>query len=143
MRLGPGMWEKFVSCIDTEDYKLKQWLFSELTKLPAEQFHKFMKEILSNSGKCKEVINHLKELHLADEDEELDDLIFGDESSFDAGLEDLMVDAGVEAPTDEPSEEVDVEVDYSEMSPREIQELIDDALDAGDFDTVAKLSKYL
>ena len=54
-----------------------------------------------------------------------------------------MVDAGVEAPTDEPSEEVDVEVDYSEMSPREIQELIDDALDAGDFDTVAKLSKYL
>ena len=143
MRLGPGMWEKFVSCIDTEDYKLKQWLFSELTKLPAEQFHKFMKEILSNSGKCKEVINHLKELHLADEDEELDDLIFGDESSFDAGLEDLMVDAGVEAPTDEPSEEVDVEVDYSEMSSREIQELIDDALDAGDFDTVAKLSKYL
>ena len=25
----------------------------------------------------------------------------------------------------------------------QIQELIDDALDAGDFDTVAKLSKYL
>ena len=44
---------------------------------------------------------------------------------------------------DEPTEEVDVEVDYSEMSPREIQSLIDDALDAGDFDTVGMLSKYL
>ena len=102
-----------------------------------------MKEILSNSAKCKEVIAHLKELHLADEDEELDDLIMGDEDNFEDGLEDLMVDAGVAPPQDEPTEEVDVEVDYSEMSSREIQSLIDDALDAGDFDTVGMLSKYL
>ena len=143
MRLGPGMWEKFVACIDDDDYKLKQWFFHELTKLPAQQFHTFMKEILSNSAKCKEVIAHLKELHMADEDEELDDLIIGDEGNFEDGLEDLMVDAGVAPPQDEPTEEVDVEVDYSEMSPREIQDLIDDALDAGDFDTVGMLSKYL
>ena len=143
MRLGPGMWEKFVACIDDDDYKLKQWFFHELTKLPAQQFHTFMKEILSNSAKCKEVIAHLKELHLADEDEELDDLIIGDEGNFEDGLDDLMIDAGVAPPQDEPSEEVDVEVDYSEMSPREIQDLIDDALDAGDFDTVGMLSKYL
>ena len=143
MRLGPGMWEKFVACIDDDDYKLKQWFFHELTKLPAQQFHTFMKEILSNSAKCKEVIAHLKELHLADEDEELDDLIIGDESSFEDGLEDLMVDAGVAPPQDEPTEVEDVEIDYSEMSSKEIQDLIDDALDAGDFDTVGMLSKYL
>ena len=143
MRLGPGMWEKFVACIDSEDYKLKQWFFHELTKLPAQQFHTFMKEILSNSAKCKEVISHLKELHMADEDEELDDLIIGDEDNFEDGLEDLMIDAGVEPPKEEPTDEVEVEVDYSEMSPREIEELINDALDSGDLDTVAKLHKYL
>ena len=36
-----------------------------------------------------------------------------------------------------------IEVDYSEMSKREIQDLIDDALDAEDFDTVKKLHQYL
>ena len=48
---------------------------------------------------------------------------------------------------DEPKEEPIVsepkEVDYSEMSPREIQDLIDDALDNGDFETVEKLHKYI
>ena len=51
---------------------------------------------------------------------------------------------------DEPEEIEDVEelgdieeVDYSKMSKREIQELIDDALDRGDFSTVKQLSPYL
>ncbi len=35
------------------------------------------------------------------------------------------------------------ELDYSEMTQREIQDLIDDALDRGDFDTVEELHKYL
>ena len=143
MRLGPGMWGKFVECIDPKDYSIKQWLFHELTKLPAEKFHTFIKEILSQSGKCSEVISHLKELHEADSDEELEDFIMGDEESFEDGLDDLMVDAGVEEPTEPTQEDEPREVDYSEMSKKEIQSLIDDALDAGDFDTVGKLHKYL
>jgi len=143
MRLGPGMWGKFVECIDPKDYSIKQWLFHELTKLPAEKFHKFIKEILSQSGKCSEVISHLKELHDADSDEELEDFIMGDEESFEDGLDDLMVDAGVEEPTEPTQQDEPKEVDYSEMSKKEIQSLIDDALDAGDFDTVGKLHKYL
>jgi len=143
MRLGPGMWEKFVDCIDPKDYSIKQWLFHELTKLPADKFMKFIKEILSQSGKCSEVISHLKELHEADSDEELEDFIMGDEESFEDGLDDLMVDAGVESPTEPTQQDEPREVDYSEMSKKEIQSLIDDALDAGDFDTVGKLHKYL
>jgi hypothetical protein len=143
MRLGPGMWGKFVECIDPKDYSIKQWLFHELTKLPAEKFHKFIKEILSQSGKCSEVISHLKELHDADSDEDLEDFIMGDEESFEDGLDDLMVDAGVEEPTEPTQQDEPKEVDYSEMSKKEIQSLIDDALDAGDFDTVGKLHKYL
>tara|TARA_Y100000361_G_C11155450_1_gene343811 strand:+ start:948 stop:2399 length:1452 start_codon:yes stop_codon:yes gene_type:complete len=142
MRLGPGMWEKFVECIDPEDYSIKQWLFHELTKLPADKFMKFIKEILSQSGKCSEVISHLKELHEADSDEELEDFIMGDEDNFEDGLDDLMVDAGVEDPII-PQQEEPREIDYSEMSKREIESLIDDALDAGDIDTVEKLHKYL
>jgi hypothetical protein len=35
------------------------------------------------------------------------------------------------------------EVDYSELTQRELQELIDDALDAGDFTKVKMLAQYM
>ncbi len=143
MRLGPGMWEKFLECIDPKDYSIKQWLFHELTKLPAKEFHKFMKEILSGSKKCKEVITYLKELHEENEDDSLEDIITGDETNFDDGLDDLLDDAGIGAPPEDKPEEKPEEKNYSEMSKREIQKLIDDALDAGDLGLVAKLHKFL
>ena len=75
MRLGPGMWEKFLDCVGSDNYDMKQWLFQELTKLPAKQFHEFMKEILSGSQKCKEVIQTLKDIHEDEPSEGLDDIL--------------------------------------------------------------------
>ena len=48
---------------------------------------------------------------------------------------------GIEVEDDVEEEPKDV--DYSEMSRREIEDLINDALDNGDFETVAKLHKYM
>ena len=141
MRLGPGMWEKFVDCIGTENYDIKQWLFSELTKLEANKFHEFMKEILSNSQRCSEIIDELKELHNADPSDSLEDIF--DETGYD-DMDDILDHLG-----DEPEESGvqqpmgSQEVDYSKLSKRELEDLINDALDSGDFDMVAKLHKYL
>jgi hypothetical protein len=136
MRLGPGMWEKFLDCVGDENYDIKQWLFRELTKLPAQQFHDFMKEILSGSQKCKEVIDTLKELHKEDSGDSLSDMF--DETGYD-DMGDILDNLGEEPETEEePSE-----VDYSKMSKRDIEELINDALDSGDFDLVEKLHKYM
>jgi hypothetical protein len=136
MRLGPGMWEKFLDCVGDENYDIKQWLFRELTKLPAQQFHDFMKEILSGSQKCKEVIDTLKELHKEDSGDSLSDMF--DETGYD-DMGDILDNLGEEPETEEePSE-----VDYSKMSKRDIEELINDALDSGDFDLVEKLHKYI
>jgi len=142
MRLGPGMWEKFLQCIEDEDYKIKHWLFQQLSQLPAPKFHSFMQEILSSTQECKKVIDHLRELHQKVEDDRLEDIVTGDEDTFEAGLDDLLGDAGIKGASPEETEE-EIEVDYSEMSSREIQQLIDDALDAEDFDTVKKLHQYL
>jgi len=136
MRLGPGMWEKFLDCVGDENYDIKQWLFRELTKLPAQQFHEFMKEILSGSQKCKEVIDTLKELHKEDSGDSISDMF--DETGYD-DMGDILDNLGKEPETEEePSE-----VDYSKMSKRDIEELINDALDSGDFDLVEKLHKYM
>jgi hypothetical protein len=137
MRLGPGMWEKFLDCLGNENYDIKQWLFRELTKLPAQQFHEFMREILSGSQKCKEVIQTLKDLHQEDPSDSLEDMF--DDTGYD-DMDDILDNLGIE-PEIEGDE--DTETDYSKMSPKEIQSLIDDALDRGDFDTVEKLHKYL
>ena len=94
-------------------------------------FHKYISKE-SNKGRIFK-----PSMTLLTDDEDID------ETDLDEAISDLMIDAGVSPSQDEPTEEVDVEVDYSEMSPREIQDLIDDALDAGDFDTVGMLSKYL
>jgi hypothetical protein len=136
MRLGPGMWEKFLDCIGTENYDIKQWLFRELTKLPAKQFHEFMKEILSGSQKCGEVVDTLKRLHQEDSGDSLTDM-FNDTGYDD--MDDILSHLGQEPET----EEDDTEVDYSKMSKREIEELINQALDSGDFDLVEKLHKYI
>jgi hypothetical protein len=137
MRLGPGMWEKFLDCIGTENYDIKQWLFRELTKLPAKQFHEFMKEILSGSQKCGEVVDTLKRLHQEDSGDSLTDM-FNDTGYDD--MDDILSHLGQEPETEE---EDDIEVDYSKMSKREIEELINQALDSGDFDLVEKLHKYI
>ena len=57
-------------------------------------------------------------------------------------MDDILDNLGIET-EEEPTTDEPKELDYSEMSSREIQDLIDDALDRGDFDTVAKLHKYL
>jgi len=140
MRLGPGMWEKFLDCIDPDDYDIKQWLFHELSKLPAKQFHSFMKEILVGSQKCTEVIKTLKDLHNQEPSEGLDDMI--DDNGYD-DMGDVLDNLGINVEDEDESTEEPKEVDYSEMSKKEIEELINDALDTGDFVTVAKLHKFM
>ena len=136
MRLGPGMWEKFLDCIGTDNYDIKQWLFRELTKLPANKFHEFMKEILSGSQKCGEVVDTLKRLHQEDSGDSLSDM-FSDTGYNDMG--DILDNLGNEPET----EEYDEEVDYTKMSKKEIETLINQALDDGDFDLVEKLHKFM
>ena len=140
MRLGPGMWEKFLECIDSENYDIKQWLFRELTKLPATQFHEFMIEILSGSQRCKEVVDTLKDLHKGDSSDSIEDMF------NDTGYEhmpDILDNLG-EEPEEDDIENVETdEVDYSRMSKNEIMKLIDDALDKGDFKKVEELHKYV
>ena len=130
------MWEKFIDCIGTVNYDIKQWLFRELTKLPANKFHEFMKEILSGSQKCGEVVDTLKRLHQEDSGDSISDM-FNDTGYDDMG--DILDNLGNEPET----EEYDEEVDYSKMSKKELETLINQALDAGDFDLVEKLHKFM
>jgi hypothetical protein len=59
MRLGPGIWEKFINAIEGDAYDIKHYLYYEVAQMPAEEFHTFMRELLSGSQKGKQMLTDL------------------------------------------------------------------------------------
>ena len=49
----------------------------------------------------------------------------------------------VEYPSSQEEPKGGEELDYSKMNKRDLQEIIDNALDKGDYDTVSKASQFL
>jgi hypothetical protein len=72
-----------------------------------------------------------RELDKFSHDYKEDDNEFSDNDSKEDDIQSLI------------SKTAEKEQDLSELTPRELQELIDDALDAGDFEEVKRLSSYL
>jgi hypothetical protein len=63
IRLGPGLWEKFLNAIDENDWDVRHHLYTEIVKMPANEFNSFMKELFAGtkSGKQK-LVNLAKEI---------------------------------------------------------------------------------
>lgn len=58
--LGPCIWEKFLSIMEPEDVMdLKQYIYSDIVKLPPDEFNDTMKEILGGTRKGKEYIDKM------------------------------------------------------------------------------------
>lgn len=120
-----------------------------------EEFLELFRGILNKTDEARnkvdsmisEIVDDIKKYELGEvlghDDEESDDE-YKDRSLYDPYYDDeeggeIDYDAlGINKPEEEKEE-----VDYSEMSQRDIQSLIDDALDNGDFKEVEKLSQYL
>jgi hypothetical protein len=56
MRLGPGLWEKFIDAIEGDTYDIKHFLYYEIAQMPVNEFHQFMREILSGSQRGKQML---------------------------------------------------------------------------------------
>jgi len=56
LRLGPGLWEKFVNAIDESAYDVRHYLFHEIVSMPANEFNTFMKELFAGTTKGKQML---------------------------------------------------------------------------------------
>lgn len=56
---GAGMWEAFLDAVDAEDYEIKNYLYSRIVQMPAEEFNNFMKELLNKTDKGKQKLKQL------------------------------------------------------------------------------------
>lgn len=59
IRLGPGIWEKFLDAIGEDADEIKFYLYQEVIKMPTNEFNTFMKELLSGTKKGKETLSKL------------------------------------------------------------------------------------
>lgn len=140
LRYGPeiaGDLRDFVNQFpETSDIpNLREHVFGKMMAMPAKEFLELMYMILNDDEKAKKVV------------QEFVDEIAEEINKYELGQ------AGIDSDDDyEPEEESPKpgrapaepeKIDYSELSKKEIESLIDKALDAKDYDKVRELSQYL
>jgi hypothetical protein len=59
LRLGPGIWEKFLDAIDEDAWEVKNYLYQHIIKMPPQEFNSFMKELLAGTNKGKQELARL------------------------------------------------------------------------------------
>lgn len=59
LRLGPGIWERFLDAIDENDWEVRHYLYQEVIKMPTTEFNSFMRELLAGTKKGKEKLAKL------------------------------------------------------------------------------------
>jgi hypothetical protein len=127
---------------------VREYVFGKMMLIPAEDFLKLMKGILMKTPDARREIDSLV-------DEVIEELEGYEKEVSDLDMKRRFEQPEAETPegTIEGEEESDIdnlikqsvdrEEDYSNKTPREINDLIDDALDNGDFERVKMLSQYL
>lgn len=76
IRLGPALWENFISMIEPDDFHLKHHVYSELAALPVREFNTKMREIMGGTKEGKKIIDEiLDEVKNGLKDDEFNDAI--------------------------------------------------------------------
>jgi hypothetical protein len=152
IRLGPKIWEKITMVIPNEAIQHKSIILSELFQLPAEEFNSTVAGILNgNQESIDYVVNLAQEIdddiRREDSEEALSQFSndYSDEEDDGYAPQDgeSQVDDVLAGLTSNDTEEEEGEFDPSTLSQRELQDMVDQALDDGDFDTVKYLSGFM
>ena len=118
---------------------LREHVFGKMMAMPAKEFLELMYLILNDDKKANKIVQEFID-EIADEINKYELGQAGIDNDDDYEPEETPGRAP-QAPGRAPAEPE--EIDYSELSRREIEKLIDQALDAKDFDKVRELSQYL
>lgn len=147
IRLGTKIWEKFVEQIPVDNQEAISLTWHKLQELNDDEYNKIVEGLIANKTQAQTKVRQLADEAIKELREEEMQSSFGDE--------DEPVDDD-ETPTADDDEEddilrrimgkqepEDVEDDPETWSKKELDAAIDDALDAGDYDTVRRLTDIL
>ena len=156
IRLGPIIWTKFVEQIPFDNQEVISLTWNMLQELSDHDFNGIIDGLLSNSTDAQTKINRLAQEALEELQKEASDDALGgyDDSPEQEGDNDNddNNDDDVLTPPEEPegqdvnptpNTEEPEEVDYNDLSTRELQDSLDDALDSGDMELVRYIGSIL
>lgn len=158
-RTGPEIAADFRDFINAnpkaEHPNMRAFIFGKMMDsnyISDEEFLKLFRGILNKTTEARKKVDQMiSEINAELNKYELGQVIDVEEPTYDFNKEDEYQDEDDEdsdtmipgrAEPEMPTKQSKT-VDYSQMSQREIQELVDDALDAGDYEKVKILSQYL
>lgn len=156
-RYGPyiaGALRDFVnSCSGSDKYpNMREYVFGRMVLLSPKDFLDLMKGILDKSSDAKKKIEDIIS-EISDEIREYEvSMIDEPSSSYDDSEDDGYQPQETEEPEEDEIEKLikkssnkasDDPNDYSNMSKKQLQELIDNALDSGDFETLRKIQPFM
>lgn len=152
IRLGAKIWERFVEQIPVNNQEAISLTFNMLQELSDSEFNSVIEGLIRRDSDAQNKIRRMAEEALSELQRESSDDAFGgyDDSPEQEG--DNNDDDDVLTPPEEPEGE-DVnptpnteepeEVDYNDLSTRELQDSLDDALDSGDMELVRYIGSIL
>jgi hypothetical protein len=149
IRIGPKIWEKITMSIPDEGQDYQKEIFAELFQIPADDFNSFMSGILNDDAEALERLSEITDEVVErqrgyDYEDTMSQFRDDDEGYEEEGeFADPEGEPGIDDLLGGGSDEDEGEFDPSTLSRRELQDMIDQALDDGDFETVAYLSKFM
>ena len=153
IRLGSKIWEKFVAQIPVDNQEVVSLTWSMLQGLPDTEFNSIIEGLIQDRTESQQKVRRMADEALDElqreasedvlggfedspvEDEDGDTLTPPEEGEEDDELSRLMGDQDDEEDNSEPN--------YENMSRRDLEMAIDDALDAGDMELVRYLGSIL
>jgi hypothetical protein len=143
IRIGPKIWEKVTQSIPEEAKPYEASVLAELFQLPAEDFNQFISGILNGR---QEALDKLEDISMevveTEKGYEYEDAMSQYSSEEDYEEDDETPTMGDESDVDDLLGGEEGEFDPSELSQGELDELIDQAIDDGDWETVKYLGQF-
>lgn len=117
-------------CKDSDKYpNMRMYVFGLMVAMDAQEFLDLMLEILKESDRAIELVQQLVNQVVASFDEyESDEVEYGFEQDDDSDIDTVL----------QPKEK-----GYADMTQRELQDLIDQYLDSGEFDKIEEIRPFL
>lgn len=151
-RTGPKIASDFRDFIDErpEAHKIKNirtFIFGKMCDnnyMSPKEFLELFRGVLNNTDEAKRKMDKIIKDIIKEFDDYENDSQDNSHILFDNDDEhEDYEDSNNEEEVEETPIEQNTEVDYSKLKPRELQELIDQAIDDGDYDLLSKLTPYM
>lgn len=141
IRIGPKIWESFVSNLDLTPEE-QSMVYRKVAELPADEFLNIIHGLIKKDNQTKEKLKNIVDEVIGDlyQSDVEDDNVDYTEDDLESDIDD--VNLSLDDLFKEPKQSTQ-NVDYKSLPLSTLRQMMDDALDNGDYELVGKLDQII